>query len=132
MSDDLHTLERLPNGCEADLDKGYQGLNKQVELVTVIDPNTGEERAMPRLTVQIPHKKPKGGELTAEQLAFNARVSAIRVRVEHCIGWIKNWAILANRFRCNHSIYTSIMRTICGLVNLQTDRWQAANAANSA
>jgi hypothetical protein len=84
------------------------------------------------LTVQIPPKKPKGSELTKDQLAFNAQVSAIRVRVEHCIGWVKNWAILANRFRCAHSVYTSIMRTICGLVNLQTERWQATKAANTA
>jgi hypothetical protein len=43
-------------------------------------------------------------------------LAAIRVRVEHCIGWIKNWAILATRFRCAHSIYGTIMQTICGLV----------------
>lgn len=132
LSDQLHTLERLPDGCEADVDKGYQGLDKQVEIVTVVDMKTGEKQDMPRLTVQIPYKKPKGGELTEEQLAFNAQVSAIRVRVEHCIGWAKNWAILANRFRCAHSVYTPIMRTICGLVNLQTERWQAASPANSA
>jgi hypothetical protein len=83
---------------------------------------------VPRLTVQTPTKKPKGGELSDEQRAFNRALGAIRVRIEHCIGWAKNWAILATRFRCGHAIYTSIMRTICGLVNLQTARWQAAKA----
>jgi len=132
LSDELHTLERLPDGCEAELDKGYQGVEKQVDLVTVVDPKTGEAQEIPRLTVKIPYKKPKKGELTEEQRLFNAQVSAIRVRVEHCIGWVKNWAILANRFRCAHSVYTPIMCTICGLVNLQTETWQTSIGANSA
>lgn len=95
----------------------------------VRDRTTGTEQVVPRLTVQTPYKKPRGGELTAEQHAFNAALSAIRIRVEHCIGWAKNWAILATRFRCAHEIYTAIMGTICGFVNVQTDRWQAAKAA---
>ena len=132
LSERLNTIEHLPDGCEVDADKGYQGLDKQVKSVTVIDPQTGEQQEMARLTVQTPYKKPKGGELTKEQLTFNAKLSAIRVRVEHCIGWAKNWAILATRFRCAHSVYTPIMCTICGLVNLQTQRWQAAKTAYSA
>jgi hypothetical protein len=74
----------------------------------------------------IPFKKPKGEELNAEQKAFNHQVSSIRVRVEHCIGWVKNWAIIAGRFRCSHSIYTLVMQVVCGLVNRQTQRWQEA------
>lgn len=132
LSDAVRTVEHLPDGCEVDADKGYQGLDKQVSPVTVVDPETGQEQATARLTVQTPYKKPKGGELTQDQRTFNALLNAIRVRVEHCIGWAKNWAVLATRFRCAHSIYTSIMRTICGLVNLQTQRWHAAEAANSA
>ena len=132
LSDQVQTLEHLPDGCEADADKGYQGLAAQVKRVTVVSPETAETQAVPRLTVNTPHKKPKGEVLTEDQQAFNTALSAIRVRVEHCIGWAKNWAILATRFRCAHSLYTSVMRTVCGLVNLQTQRWQAAKAANSA
>ena len=128
LCDDLDTLARLPDGCEADADKGYQGLNKQVDLVTVLDQASGESHLVPRLLVKTPYKKPKGDELSEQQLAFNAALSRIRIRVEHCIGWAKNWAILATRFRCDHSIYTSVMRTICGFVNAQTYRWQAAKA----
>jgi DDE superfamily endonuclease len=74
-----------------------------------------------------PYKKPKGGALTAaEQKAYNRALSQVRVRIEHCIGWIKNWAIIATRFRRTHGIYTAILRTVCGLVNAQTLRWQAA------
>lgn len=132
LSDELQTVERLPDGCELELDKGYQGIDKLVKWLEVVDIHSGEKRSVARLTVRIPYKKPKGGELTEEQRVFNSAVSAIRVRIEHCIGWVKNWAILATRFRCAHSIYTAIMRTICGLVNLQTRAWQAAKFANSA
>jgi hypothetical protein len=128
LSDRVQTLTHLPDSCEADADKGYQGLAAQVPTVTVQDPATGEVRVLPRLTVQTPFKKPRGGELTVEQELFNRELGALRVRVEHCIGWAKNWAILATRFRCAHSIYTAIMRTICGFVNQQTQHWQAAKA----
>lgn len=132
LSDELKTIERLPDGCEADADKGYQGLAQQVSLVTVRNADTGEEQQMPRLTVRTPIKKAKGQELTDEQKAFNRQLGAIRVRVEHCIGWVKNWASMATRFRCAHSIYTLVMQVVCGLVNWQTQRWQAAKAATTA
>lgn len=132
LSDEVHTLERLPDDCEADADKAYQGLADQVNLVTVHNVETGIEQQVPRLTVCTPFKKPKGKELTVEQQSFNRQLSALRVRVEHCVGWVKNWAILATRFRCAHSIYTSIMQVIGGLVNAQTQRWQTAKSANCA
>lgn len=132
LSDAVQTLAHLPEQCEADADRGYQGLAKQVSLVTVRDVQSGAEVQVPRLTVQTPFKKPRGQELTVEQKTFNQQLNALRVRVEHCIGWAKNWAILATRFRCAHVIYTSIMQTVCGLVNWQTQRWQAKQAANCA
>jgi len=129
LSDEVKTVERLPEGCEADADKGYQGLAQQVPLVTVRNAETGEEFQVPRLTVYTPIKKPKGQELTEAQKAFNRQLDALRVRVEHCIGWVKNWKSIATRFRCAHAIYTLVMRAVCGLVNWQTQRWQAAKAA---
>lgn len=134
LCDALHTVDRLPDGIEADADKGYQGLVAQVEAVAVCDVATREARLVPRLTVQTPHKKPRGGDLTDEQRRFNRALGAVRIRVEHCLGWLKNWAILATRFRCAHDRYTPIMAVICGLVNAQTARWQAQadEGANSA
>jgi hypothetical protein len=132
LSDEVKTIERMPQGCEVDADKGYQGLASQVTMITVRNELTGEEQQVPCLTVKTPFKKPKGKELTEEQKAFNHQLGAIRVRVEHCIGWVKNWAIIATRFRCDLSIYTHIMQIVCGLVNWQTQRWQAAKAAPAA
>lgn len=126
LSDELKTVERAPAGSEMEADKGYQGLAKQVEMVTVRNIETGQEEQVPRLTVNTPFKKPKGGDLSEEQKAFNKALGSIRVRVEHCIGWVKNWAIIATRFRCAQTIYTEVMQVVCGLVNLQTQRWQAA------
>ena len=54
-----------------------------------------------------------------------------RIRIEYCIGWIKNWAIIATRFRCSHSIYGLVMQTICGLVNQQTLRRQRATGVST-
>ena len=132
LCDGLHTLDRLPDGIEADADKGYQGLGAQIETVAVCDVATRAEQCQPRLTAQTPHKKPKGGELTDEQRAFNRQLGAIRIRVEHCLGWLKHWAVLATRFRCAHDRYTPIMCVLCGLVNAQTARWQAAQRPYSA
>ena len=128
LSDEVNTLERLPEGTEVNADKGYQGLDKQVGWVTVRHLETGEEQQVPRLTVRTPVKKPKGGELTEAQQAFNQHLSRLRVRVEHCLGWVKNLDVIATRFRCDHGIYTLIMQVVCGLVNHQTHRWQAARA----
>lgn len=125
LCDRLDTLAHLPDGCEVDADKGYQGLATQVERVMVIDTTTGASTSCPRLTVKTPVKKPKGGELSLEQQEFNRALGSIRIRVEHCLGWAKNWAILANRFRCSHARYTSLMCIVFGLVNAQTKRWQA-------
>jgi len=132
LCDGVRTLDRLPDGAAADADKGYQGLAAQVERVAVCDIATRTEREVPRLAVQTPHKKPKGGALTEEQRAFNHQLGQRRIRVEHCIGWLKNWAVLATRFRCAHTLYTDMIRTVCGLVNAQTARWQATRAAQQA
>lgn len=132
LSDEVHTLDHLPDDCEADADKGYQGLAAQVNSVTVRNPETGDQREEPRLMVKTPIKKPRGADLTEAQKTFNTLLNALRVRIEHCIGWAKNWAILSMRFRCAHSIYTSAMRTVCGLVNQQTHRRAAKAAAYSA
>jgi hypothetical protein len=132
LCDRLHTLERLPDGADVKLDKGYQGVAAQVETVTVRDATTGQAQQVACLTVQTPIKKPRGGELTDAQKAYNRTINTVRVRAEHCIGWAKNWAILATQFRCSHAIYTSVMQAVCGLVNQQTQRWQEAKQAEAA
>ena len=128
ISDQVGTTERLPDDCHAQADKGYQGIHKQVGTKLVQNPDTDEQQEVPRFTIEIPFKKPRGGELSDDQLSFNGTLGSVRVRVEHCIGWLKNWSILDTRFRADHSIYTLIFQVVCGLVNLQTARWQSVTA----
>jgi len=132
LCDAVETVARLPDGATMEGDKGYQGLAAAVDTITVVDATTGETQEVARVTVRTPIKKPRGGELTTEQQEYNRAINAVRVRVEHCIGWAKNWRILATQFRCSHTIYTSVMQAVCGFVNLQTQRWQAAKQAEAA
>lgn len=129
LSDETNTVERLPDDCQAKADKGYQGMAEQVSMVTIIDLETNSAKEVPRLTLETPFKKPKGSELTQEQKDFNHLLNSIRVRVEHCIGWVKNWRIMDTCFRCAHQIYSAVMQVVCGLVNWQTQRWQTAKAS---
>ena len=85
LSAHLQTRERVPDGCEAEADKGSQGLVEQVSQVTLTDPQTGADQQVPRLTVKTPGKQPKGKELTPEPHAFNTHLSQVRVRLEQCI-----------------------------------------------
>lgn len=131
LADQTRTVQRLPDGCHAQADKGYQGLAKQVTATPVENKETDQTDHLPRLTLDTPFKKPPKGALTPEQKAFNQALGSTRVRVEHCIGWAKNWNILSSRFRCDHAIYSLVMQVVCGLVNLQTERWQTAKALSA-
>jgi DDE superfamily endonuclease len=128
LCDTLATVERLPDDCQAAADKGYQGVAQQVTALASVDLQTGEVTQTPRLTFHTPFKKPKGAELSEQQEAFNQTLATWRIRIEHCIGWAKNWKILATRFRAAHSLYTRVMQVVCGFVNAQTQRWQALSA----
>ena len=49
LCDQLQTLERLPTGCEAAADKGYQGLvTDTVSTLSTRDVETGVEKKVPR------------------------------------------------------------------------------------
>jgi hypothetical protein len=132
LCDALDTLDHLADGTTVELDKGYQGVANQVEMCAADTGSPDSEPPPPRLTVRTPHKKPRGGELTEAQKAENHAINASRVRVEHCIGWVKNWTILATQFRCDRAIYSLVMQVVCGLVNQQTKRWQDAKRAEAA
>src|SRR6516164_8881535 len=63
--------EQFPNAAKQ-ADKGYHGA-KDVEM---------------------PHRKPRGGELTAEQREQNQQMAKVRVRVEHGIRRVKAFKIV--------------------------------------
>jgi hypothetical protein len=91
----------LPEHARGYADSAYQGYDKD-------HPN-----------LDIPYKKPKGGELTAEEKEYNRGLSSFRVAVEHRIGRTKRFRIVSDRFRNpldTHHTKTSI---VAGLINIE-------------
>ena len=64
-------------------------------------------------------KKPKNGELTAEQKSENKKISSNRIFVEHLIRTVKIFKIAQERFPLRKTRYSSVLSTICGLVKLR-------------
>jgi len=65
----------------------------------------------------IPHKKPKGGTLTAEQKAFNSSLSKFRIQIEHVNRRIKRFKILQLRYRNKQKKHLLRVSLICGIYN---------------
>jgi hypothetical protein len=66
----------------------------------------------------VPHKKPKGGELTPEQKEENRALSSVRVHVEHGIRRIKGFHILREDYRLALGRFPMIAHAVVGLVQL--------------
>lgn len=70
--------------------------------------------------VQTPHKKPKAGEWSAQQIAENKEFSSTRrIFVEHVIRLLRIFRITKERFRLHPSTYEQIILTVCGLVRFR-------------
>jgi len=82
-------------------DKGYQGIH---EL---------HENSM------TPYKKPKGGALTAEQKAFNSRLSKFRIFIEHVNRRIKRFRMFQGRYRNKQRKHHKRISLICGIHNFE-------------
>lgn len=67
---------------------------------------------------QVPHKKPRGGELTAEQKAENRAFSSVRVRVEHSIRRVKAFRIVRDEYRLATGLFARTCCCVVGLVQL--------------
>jgi DDE superfamily endonuclease len=87
---------------EVQLDLGFYGFEKLYECKKL----------------KMPHKKPKGKELTDEQKEENKGISSERVVVEHSIGGLKRYRILSDRLRMkNYDLYDDILEICAGLWN---------------
>lgn len=94
--------DALPEGIPCFVDTGFQGI----------------ETESPRLTVVMPKKKPRGGELSEEEKASNKETSRRRILSEHAIGGAKRYGIVSDVYR-NHrrGFDDSVMLVACGLWN---------------
>lgn len=82
---------------------------------------------LPGVTVLQPHKKPRGGELTAEQKTTNQALAGRRVRVEHVFSGVKRCRIVKETLRLwKKGIRDLVMEVCCGLHNLRLESraWQ--------
>ena len=84
-------------------DRGYQGIQHAHQSV-------------------LPHKKPRGGELTDEQKAFNRRLSKARVVVENTICQIKTFRVVADRYRHPRHSHNDVFNIVAALVNRRIQR----------
>jgi DDE superfamily endonuclease/Helix-turn-helix of DDE superfamily endonuclease len=95
----------LPKKARGYADSAYQGYDKE-------HPN-----------LDIPYKKPKGGELTEEEKDYNRGLSSFRVAVEHRIGRTKRFRIVSDRFRNPRRTHHTKTSIIAGLVNIEAGIW---------
>lgn len=78
----------------------------------------GFDKVYECLKLYIPHKKPKGGELSEEQKAENKVAAGERIMVEHSIGGMKRYRILSERLRVHDfDLYDDILEVCAGLWN---------------
>jgi len=69
----------------------------------------------------LPHKKPKGGQLTKEQKRENHAISSSRVSNEHAIGFIKRFRIVSERYRNRRKRFGLRFNLIAGICNFELD-----------
>jgi hypothetical protein len=86
------------------VDSGYQGLQKHFQ-------NT---------IVSLPIKRKKNQDLSTEEKAHNRKNAKTRIPIEHSIGKMKKFKIIAEKYRGNGNIKKFSLRliNIAGLVNL--------------
>jgi hypothetical protein len=125
-----HTLKTqvLTNtqGEILDIDAGHRGPKSDQTLFRESEANT----AFPNASMQgdlgykgvegiaVPHKKPRGGELTDEQKASNRAFSSGRVRVEHGIRRVKGYRIVRDEYRLATGLFAMMASCVVGLVQL--------------
>ena len=82
-------------------DSGYQG-------ITELHKNS-----------ETPKKKPKGGELTAEEKIENQRISKERILIENINAKIKVFKIMKYPYRNRRKRHLLRLNLICGIINFE-------------
>ena len=125
-----HTLKTevicTENGDLLDIDPGYRGPKSDKKLheesaVAQKYPNAiemGDLGYKGLMNAEVPHKKPRGGELTAEQKEENRKFSSTRVRVEHTIRRMKAFRIVRDDYRLATGLFKMNCCLVAGLNHL--------------
>lgn len=101
LCDDDGVILRAPPGATGGGDSGYEGIRELNPCIKVV----------------LPFKKPRGKDLSAPQKETNRVFSSVRVRVEHVIGTLKTFDILAERFRGRNPLEDPSLKNIAALYN---------------
>lgn len=91
----------LPDNTKVLADSGYQGIANLHECTFT------------------PFKKPRGGKLLEFCRQANQYLAKFRITVEHKIGLIKLFKIVANRYRNRRKRYDLRMKLFAGIVNFE-------------
>ena len=89
----------VAKGIKFEGDSGYQGILRLHE------------------NSETPKKKPKGGDLTAEEKAANRHFSSERILIENINAKVKVYKITANKYRNRRKRFGLRMALICGIIN---------------
>ena len=82
-------------------DTGYQGIQKLHAAST------------------IPRKKKKGSDLSRDDKRFNHEHSSLRIAVEHVIGRLKRFRIIAERYRNRRKRFGLRFTLLAGIYNYE-------------
>jgi hypothetical protein len=94
-------MGKIPEGVVVRVDKGYEGL----------------EEEYPEVKVEKPRKAKRGHPLTVLEKIYNRAMSALRIVVEHVIGHLKKFRLLAGIYRGRLERYDESALVIAGLHN---------------
>ncbi|WP_293071272.1 MULTISPECIES: transposase family protein, partial [unclassified Okeania] len=99
--DEEKLIGNIPAEIPIEVDSGFQGIQHQYE------------------NIRIPHKKPKGGELTQQQKTENRTLSQSRVICENAFAGVKRYGAVNQIYRNHkHDFDDKLMLTATGLWNL--------------
>jgi DDE superfamily endonuclease/Helix-turn-helix of DDE superfamily endonuclease len=102
--DEEDIVGNIPNEVEVEGDLGFYGLQNEF------------------INVQVPHKKPRGKELTAQQKQENREFSQERVKCEHAHAGIKRYNAVTDVYRNRVTDFDDLLMLIAtGLWNFYLD-----------
>ncbi|MDT3677072.1 MULTISPECIES: transposase family protein [Microcystis] len=100
MQEQEDLIGGIPAQIPVLVDSGFQGVQKQY------------------VNIRLPHKKPKGGELTAEQKQENRELAKERVVGENAFSGVKRYRAVSDIYRNRVANFDAqLILTACGLWN---------------
>jgi hypothetical protein len=104
IPDNYDLIGGIPEEIEVLLDSGFQGVQKAYD------------------NLRLPHKKPRGGELTEEQKEENQELSKQRVLCENAFAGVKRYNAVSTIYRNRVPEFDDhLMLVACGLWNFSLD-----------